>query len=327
MKTWLAAYLYCAEDTWNTFLAGKVSELVDEVFRKKLANQYFFIRYWERGPHIRLRFWGDAETLNKKLKPFLDKYFRDHFKKDPSKRTDPEWLSKLPEDQRWFPNDTVRYIEYEPETDRYGGKVGMLIGERQFQASSEAVLAVMKESTDWNYDRAHGTAIQMHLGFAAALNMNLEELKHFCSLVYSGWFPRAYSYDPNRSPEDTKKIQEVILKAFEDNFLKQQPTLLPYHQTIWNALRENVEFEQDWFNKWVGDMKRIYKELSTAQKKNKLIFPKWFGVNKKIKVPASSQKRWAILESYVHMTNNRLGIQNRDEAYLGYIITNCVKEM
>ncbi|MGB5931124.1 MAG: lantibiotic dehydratase C-terminal domain-containing protein, partial [Cyclobacteriaceae bacterium] len=37
--------------------------------------------------------------------------------------------------------------------------------------------------------------------------------------------------------------------------------------------------------------------------------------------------RWRIYDSYVHMTNNRLGIQNRDEAYLAYLIKKCLDIM
>lgn len=326
-KTWLAAYFYHTEDSWSNFLTNHVKVFVEDIQKKKWADQFFFIRYWERGPHIRLRFKGDKKTLENKLKPYLDNYFKKYFKKNPSKRENPEWLKKLPKDQKWFPNNTIQYIEYEPETERYGGSKGILIAEKQFEASSKAVLSVMKESADWNYDRALGTAIQMHLGFAFALQMSVEELKHFCSLVYNGWFPRAYSYDPNRTAEETKKIQKVILKAFEENFGKQKPGLINYHQTIWNALKENTEFEQEWFNQWIKDMKRINTELRSSQKQKKLVFPKWFRSNNKIKISKSNQSLWSILESYVHMTNNRLGILNRDEAYLGFIIMNCIKEI
>ena len=43
--------------------------------------------------------------------------------------------------------------------------------------------------------------------------------------------------------------------------------------------------------------------------------------------PKANQERWAIYDSYVHMTNNRLGILNRDEAYLAYIMVEMVAEL
>jgi hypothetical protein len=34
----------------------------------------------------------------------------------------------------------------------------------------------------------------------------------------------------------------------------------------------------------------------------------------------AKQQLWAIYDSYIHMLNNRLGIMNRDEGYLGFLI-------
>lgn len=36
-------------------------------------------------------------------------------------------------------------------------------------------------------------------------------------------------------------------------------------------------------------------------------------------------ERWLIYDSYVHMTNNRSGVLNRDEGYLGYLMAKSVE--
>ena len=43
-------------------------------------------------------------------------------------------------------------------------------------------------------------------------------------------------------------------------------------------------------------------------------------------MPEELTRLWPILESYTHMTNNRLGVLNRDEAFLGYLIENTMAQ-
>ena len=325
-KIWLAAYLYYSEP-WEEFLIGTVQPFVNRVFEKKWADQFFFIRYWERGPHIRLRFKGDADTLEKQVKSRLDSYFLDYFKNHPSERQEPDGMEKWQPDHQWFPNNSVQYIQYEPEIERYGGPHCILIAEKQFEVSSRAVLAVIEESENWDYDRALGAAIQLHLGFAFALGMDLVEATEFYSRISRMWFARAYGYTEDISAEELKKRQDTTLKAFEENFEKQKSTLVPYHQTLWGAFTEGIEFEQEWLNLWVNRMKSIGEELIHAQQQKKLLIPQWFKPEPNQKTPAKRQEVWTVLESYVHMTNNRLGILNRDEAYLGFLIKESLQAM
>jgi thiopeptide-type bacteriocin biosynthesis protein len=325
-KTWLAAYLYRGEP-WEDFLTGTVMPFVDDVFEKKLADQFFFIRYWERGPHMRLRFKGDTGVLEEKVKPQLDDHFNNYFKQHPSERKEFEDMEKLPPEQQWFPNDSVQYIEYEPEVERYGGPVGILVAEKQFEISSRAVSAVIEECDTWDYDRALGAAIQLHLGFAFAMGMNLMETAAFYSRIFNVWFSRAYGYTPDTPAEEIKNRQEITMKAFEENFARQESTLVPYHRTIWDAFTEGAFFEQEWLNRWLDGMAGIKEELKTIQRQKKLVIPTWFKQERLEDIPEENQDLWAILESYVHMTNNRLGILNRDEAYLGYLIKESLNKM
>jgi hypothetical protein len=254
------------------------------------------------------------------IKPRLESHFNGYFQKHPSKREDPEYVKNLPEEHRWFPNDTIQYIPYEPEVERYGGPTGIIIAEKQFQVSADAVFAIIEESDHWDYDRALGAAIQMHLGFAFALGMDLTETTAFYSDISRMWFARSYGYEENIPEEELKKRQEITWKAFKENFAKQEETLVPYHETLWNAFTEGIEFEQEWLNHWITGMANIRDQLKAAQSGGKLIIPKWYMPRDIKDVPEANQQLWAILESYVHMTNNRLGILNRDEAYLGYLI-------
>ena len=115
-QTWLAAYLFYAEFR-EVFLIKGVQFFACSVMEKNLAEQFFFIRFWERGPHIRLCFKSEKKHPESKVKQ--------------SQRDEPEQIKQLPEDQHWFPNNSVIFIPYEPEIERYGGPIGGVY-EKQF---------------------------------------------------------------------------------------------------------------------------------------------------------------------------------------------------
>lgn len=316
MQQWLAAYLYYAEP-WTELLLSAVQPFIHETMQLPGVEQYFFIRYWERGPHIRLRFKGDAAVLEETVKPRLAEFFADYMAQHPSERITPEWEATLPDGDRWYPNNSVQWIDYEPETERYGGEVGILIAERHFQDSSATILRIMQESSVYTYERALGAAIQMHLSFAYAMGMTLKEAQEFYRSIFYGWLPSAYGgHRTDISPEQRKEAQEAVLKAFEEQFERQQQMLLPFHKTVWEALHEGVEFEQEWLNDWIRAVQATARDFHAAKERGEITDPAQ-STSPEVQNNLFGK---SILGSYVHMTNNRLGIMNRDEGYLGFLI-------
>ena len=157
---WLSAYLYYHEP-WETFITKAVSPFIDKMLEKHLVKRFFFIRYWEKGPHIRLRFQGNKQTIEEKIKPNLIKHFEDYYKELPSQYQS-EKIKEIAKAENWYPNNSVQFIEYEPEVVRYGGQYAISVAEEHFQCSSKAVLTAISDSENWTYDHALGTAIQMY---------------------------------------------------------------------------------------------------------------------------------------------------------------------
>lgn len=327
-KKWLAAHLYYSEP-WHELLVNSIKPLTENIISSGQADQFFFLRYWDRGPHIRLRFKGDPEILENKVKPLLIDHFEKYFEKFPSERKDPVHQEAVGESEKWFPNNTIQFIEYEPEAERYGGPVAITVAEEQFEASSKAILSIIKNSVDsWDYDHALGAAIQMHLGFGYGLGMDLRELHAFFSIIFSGWLPRAYhSFESNIDAQELDRRKEETLLAFKENFTAQKDTILPFVQTIWNAMNSGQEFEQEWLNNWIHDMEEVRDQLISIQSEYALVVPKRPNRTPHPDFSMTQQDRWLIYDSYVHMTNNRLGILNRDEGYLGYLIKECIATM
>ncbi len=317
---WLAAHLYY-DGPWERFLTGAVRPFVARTLAEPGVQQYFFIRYWERGPHVRLRFKGDAATLEERVKPALLGHFGRYFRAFPSRRTGPALTKPLPAGEEWFPDHSVQFIPYEPETERYGGPAALAVAERQFEASSDAVLALLAQSPDWGYSRALGAAIQLHLGFAHAVGMNLAEVGAFFARLSESWLPGAYSgYGTPLTTEGLENRRREVLGAFGEAFLRQRAVLLPLFIQVWEALEAGDAFEQDWFTGWLREMRQVGQGLGRVQDAGQLVPPVRLPAGSAAPFTDAQRDRWLIYDSYVHMTNNRLGILNRDEGYLGYLL-------
>jgi thiopeptide-type bacteriocin biosynthesis protein len=285
--SWLSVYFY--HIPFDPFLRQAISPFVQDVQEQKIADQWFFIRYFDNGPHIRLRFRGEKEILETKLKPYLLGYFQKYFKEHP--QLNPNW------DPSWYAENTIRFVPYRRELSRYGGKRGILIAEEQFQASSHAVLTYLTQVQSFHYERALGIALQMHLAAIIGWGMNKDEAHNFFHHLF--------------------QTQDTTL--FAQNFARQKDSIIPALNNLWNAFTKGEETKEVWYNNWLADMKTIRANLTEAYQKNQIeLTPQIIHSHK-------PNPLWYIYESYVHMTNNRLGIDNRDEPFLAYILSQTFK--
>ncbi|MEU8762747.1 lantibiotic dehydratase C-terminal domain-containing protein [Streptomyces sp. NPDC048659] len=110
------------------------------------AAGWFALRYWEGGPHVRLRLHdarpGAAEAVADRLAaavpglPGAAPLDADAFY---ARTADPDGAANL----GWQPSGTVLRPPYLPETDRYGGPRALPYGERLFELSSEVAAAAL----------------------------------------------------------------------------------------------------------------------------------------------------------------------------------------
>jgi thiopeptide-type bacteriocin biosynthesis protein len=326
-KLWLETHLYYSEP-WENFLSQAVAPFVEQMMQHNLAEHFFFIRYWEKGPHIRLHLKGNPQKLETYVKPALLKHFTAYFQAYPSARAEPAWLNQLPGPQRWLPNNSIRFVAYEPETGRYGGEQGIPVAEVQFQVSSAAVLAILQQRGNWDYSQALGAAIRLHLGFAFAAGMHLAEAVCFFSTVFENWLSRAcFSYKQPVTDEELHIRQKEVLQAFSRTYQLQKPVLLPLFRHLWTVLQKQQAFEQHWFNEWLQQMQSVHKALQGLQARGQILTPPGYVIHPHEQFSTEQQQRWAVYDSYLHMTNNRLGILNHDEGFLGYLIKQGLEEM
>jgi thiopeptide-type bacteriocin biosynthesis protein len=115
---WLFAKLYAIEEAHAGLLAAELPALVRDL--PPSVDRWFFIRYRDPDPHLRLRFHGDPARLAAEVLPRLHR-----------------WATAACERR------TARHLvldTYEPETARYGGPELIDAAEQLFCADSESVI-------------------------------------------------------------------------------------------------------------------------------------------------------------------------------------------
>ena len=140
---WLFAKLYCPRNFENELLTGPVAELCEEIFATAAAS-WFFIRYADPDPHLRLRFRGDPDRLTGELVPRVS-----------------AWAEKL---IRGGLVTRLCFDTYERELERFGGPAGTEAAESIFCADSQAVLEFLQLSRD--------RVLQMDLTALAVLSID-----------------------------------------------------------------------------------------------------------------------------------------------------------
>ncbi len=116
---WLYAKIYCGESSGDRVLREAIAPIV-----RAHEGPWFFLRYSDPDPHVRVRLFGEPAALLGEILPALERAL--------APLLDAGVARKLVLDT------------YERELERYGGDAGMELVERLFWRDSEAVLAIVE---------------------------------------------------------------------------------------------------------------------------------------------------------------------------------------
>ena len=304
-RAWTSIYIFHGLP-FEPLLQKGIGPFVEFCLARGWATGWFFVRYGEEGPHIRLRIKGDPGLLAREARAWFARYLG----QNPSER--PLWMEDPQLGAR--PNNSLYFPQYHPETARYGGERGMAIAERQFCLSSQAVLSVLTEDATWDYGKALGIAVQLHLVGASAFGLGAADLERIFSAFSHYWISRAEGTVPGTPPEQQYR---AVQHRFEAMYQTQAPVLEAALSDLWLPNRSGPN-GPDWLKEWHRGMTAVGQAFRNAVKDGALRYriPAYFRRN----FPAFTVLD-AIHMSLLHMTNNRLGILNGDEAYMGYLLS------
>lgn len=309
-REWLSVYLFF--DGWiYTADCDRIVLDVAEPFVRRCQqqgwiDQHFFIRYSEFGPHVRLRVLGDPRVLAADVWPALVEHVRAH---SPGVEIDARPAQAgIPQREEGAPVRVthVARVEYEPETDRYGGPDALLVSERAFEISSDAAYALTGKMTPERSSRLGkgllGMVVLVHL-FATDREQGAQ-------------FVQMYSTNYLRAVAREEGGRDALLDAFDQGFSTQAETLMEYVDAIWEAMDDGDSLS-DTLDAYVEGMRAIREELRALHDQGRVL------------AMGQRAEEWTrawqpLVPSYLHMMNNRLGITIQEESYLGYLVTRAL---
>lgn len=260
------------------------------------VRRFFFIRYHELGSHLRLRFEGEPDLLASRLRPAL------------AERLGLAVVGVMDAAGERFASasglvDHVRWIDYEPELGRYGGPDGVALAEDLFQASSLAVLDLLRAGEPLETGARSVQALFALATLAHAFSADRQEAQALAQ-SYSDEGVRLLRSRPGG--EGTEVEWE---RLFARRAERQPGALAERLQAWWEAMEGGEELPHPWV--------RYHEALAVAARRLRRLH-----AAERLRFPEGAAASYAetlarLVPSYLHMTSNRIGISVLDEAFLG----------
>jgi lantibiotic biosynthesis protein len=122
---WLFFKLYGGEGTADLILVETIAAAMANLKARGVVDRWFFIRYDDPDPHLRVRLHGDPARLCAEALPEMYR-----------------WLNPLVESGRLW---RIELGSYQRETERYGGPENIVRAEQLFELDSAAVLDILRD--------------------------------------------------------------------------------------------------------------------------------------------------------------------------------------
>ena len=300
---WSALHVYYF-DPLDRLITEAIAPAVDELSRAGRIQGFFFVRYWQGGPHVRLRLLGTdhvAATVREPLCRYLDEH--------PS-RTDLDaaayrrlsgYLSRAepgrPAVEPLRRNNSVELTSYVPELEVYGGVPAMPAVERNFTDSSRIVLDLLHRPL--TETRRFGIAVGMQVRAALGAEGDAESAAELLATKHRLWTAAA-------------RPDERLLAAWDTGYRAQRDRLGRMVQ-LPESDEEASTAPDRALARWRTSVTDLVHRLTPLAADGRLQSP-W---------PDAPR---AVLLACLHMHANRLGVSAPQEAYANYLAWRALRE-
>ncbi|SEO64614.1 lantibiotic dehydratase C-terminal domain-containing protein [Actinacidiphila rubida] len=331
---WQAYHVFYAAST-RPFLLQCARPLVAELSRDGLLAGYFFINYWLEGPHIRLRLRPSspraadevterataaiAEFLRRRpalyevKDGFLAELYNTLFELEypggeRDRYTDAAGRMRLRSNNSFSPEP------YEPEYGKYGGPAGVELAEWHFQRSSDLVIDAAATMNLHLRTVLLGVSAQLMMTMGGSLLPDEDVLLEFLDRYHAFW-NSAFS-GTNFTAQD----------GYDRAYRSMDATLTRRFREIRRAVTAEVPGQLPGFLQgWAEHCLELRGRVETLARGGDLVFRSWDGT-RDLHVTDPGQALPMLASPYMHMTNNRLSVSVRDEAYLSYVLGRALRE-
>jgi hypothetical protein len=206
--SWQAWHLHL-DSPARTLHDRVISDVIGPAVAIAPGRPWFFVRYWESGPHLRLRIGDLPRSRAADVSRFLTEQLavvgrladgeepldRAAYLRDAHRLASAEGLAPAATSQ--IKPGGVYPASYEPELDRYGGAELMPASERMFQMSSELVLRLLPALPATRSRQA--AALRATMSAGTALGGPAEQAAYYASAlaVWRSW-AADYGYSPDQ---------------------------------------------------------------------------------------------------------------------------------
>ncbi|MEV7416676.1 lantibiotic dehydratase C-terminal domain-containing protein [Streptomyces sp. NPDC089919] len=347
---WLALHVHYAANP-QPLLVDCVRPLVGALTEDGLLSGYFFINYWLEGPHVRLRLRpsgpaAEAEVRRRAeeavsgflkarpalyevdsgfLKDFYNSLFDIEFPgEDRAAYMGPDGRMRL------RPNNSFAYQPYAPEYAKYGGPAGVELAEWHFRHSSDLVLEAYRTMNLHLRTVLLGTSAQLMMVMASCFLPEEDRLADYLDSYYAFWH-RLFPGTGFIGSTEYEKTYERMAPGLGARFAQLRAAV---------ASREPGRLPV-FLRGWAEHCLELRDRVADLTARGDLAFPAWDGPAREdtgqqraedpdaaplvtvTHLPAVLPR---LLSPYMHMTNNRLHVTIRDEAYLAFVLGRVLRE-
>lgn len=317
-NTWLSTHFFYADDL-TTPIVHWVSPLIAELRSRNWLDKYFFVRYWQGGPHIRLRLLPSPTANLEALKALLEEQTLNFVSAHPStSKIDPQRYDEATARLSWaeyhtdqrvplYPNNSCQYLPYEPEYHHYGGPAAMPHIETFFMASSDLAADLLAQGLTRNQATSH--CLSTLLTAAALGTTDPTDLSRIFENYFQGW---------ERMPS---QLSDRLIDQFTCQYERQQAQIrtlvVTLLETAWHDAGASPTFTSP-LARWLAAARLCFAQLTSLDQSAPLSIQD--------RLPGLSAPT-SILLRCAHMHNNRLGVLLLEEAYLLFLLKQTLREI
>ncbi|MDX2388892.1 MULTISPECIES: lantibiotic dehydratase C-terminal domain-containing protein [unclassified Streptomyces] len=331
---WQAMHVFYAANP-QPLLVNCVRPLIASLTADGLLAGHFFINYWLEGPHVRLRLRPvtpeaepevsrraqEAVSAFLKARPalyevdsgFLNEFYNTLFdiefpEGDRAAFMGPDGRMNL------RPNNSFSHEPYEPEYGKYGGPAGIELAEWHFAHSSDLVMEALSGMNLHVRTVLLGTSAQLMMVMAGVFLPDREELGGYLDRYYQFW---------HQAFPGTGFIGSA---EYDRTYAQTGPGLGRRFAAVLEAVGSGETGRLPGFLAgWAEHCRELRRRAEALAVSGELVFRSWDGTrDEKVTDPAVALP--LLLSPYMHMTNNRLHVTIRDEAYLAHLLGRVLRE-
>lgn len=330
---WQATHVFYAANP-QPFLVNCVRPLVAGLRADRLLAGYFYINYWLEGPHVRLRLRpatdAAADEVRRRTEEAVDSFLRSRpalYEVDSGFLNDfynalfdieypgSDRAAFTGADGRMLirPNNSRSSEPYEPEYGKYGGPTGVALAEWHFAYSSDLVIEALRTMNLHLRTVLLGTSAQLMMVMAACFLPGEDELADYLERYYEFW---------HRAFPGTGFIGS---EEYDRNFERMAPGLGRRFGDIRRAVAgEDLQRLPVFLRGWATHCRELRRRVVALAEAGDLVFRSWDDSRYEV-VTDPGAALLLLLSPYMHMTNNRLHVTIRDEAYLSHILARVLR--